>query len=396
MSRLIALMVACVPLLGVTLAPADARITKLEILRTEPAFGGASFGNTGAYEHVFARAYGELDPADPHNTVIQDLNLAPRNEHGTVEYSTEVELLKPVDMARSNRVLFFEVLNRGNKLALNNFGEGQPTAIADRNALTSPGDGWLMREGFTMVWSGWEQDVLPGWNRMLMPKVVAHNPDGSSITGVVRSEMTTPAPARTLPISLSWQTMAIPPDSYAAYPTAGTDNRTPFADGFMPSLTVRAREQDPRVTIPNTEWSFGRCDDGGATKPDETHLCYPAGFQPGRLYELIYRAKDPMVLGIGFAASRDLGSFLRDEQRDQAGGANPVWRADNKALIMGSSQSGRMIRSFLQLGFNQAENGRRVFDGAFPHIGGGLMPLNIRFGQPVRAWGEQTDHLYPA
>ena len=396
MSRLIALMVACVPLLGVTLAPADARITKLEILRTEPAFGGASFGNTGAYEHVFARAYGELDPADPHNTVIQDLNLAPRNEHGTVEYSTEVELLKPVDMARSNRVLFFEVLNRGNKLALNNFGEGQPTAIADRNALTSPGDGWLMREGFTMVWSGWEQDVLPGWNRMLMPKVVAHNPDGSSITGVVRSEMTTPAPAKTLPISLSWQTMAIPPDSYAAYPTAGTDNRTPFADGFMPSLMVRAREQDPRVTIPNTEWSFGRCDDGGATKPDETHLCYPAGFQPGRLYELIYRAKDPMVLGVGFAASRDLGSFLRDEQRDQAGGANPVWRADNKALIMGSSQSGRMIRSFLQLGFNQAENGRRVFDGAFPHIGGGLMPLNIRFGQPVRAWGEQTDHLYPA
>lgn len=386
----------CALLSGVASAPAEARITRLEILRTEPAFGGATFGNTGAYERVFARAHGELDPADPHNSIIQDLNLAPRNGRGMVEYETEVELLKPADMARGNRVLFFEVLNRGNKLALNNFGEGQPRTIAERNGLASPGDGWLMREGFTMVWFGWEQDVLPGWNRILMPKIVAHNPDGSPVTGVVRSEMVTPAPTKTLPLSSSWQIVTIPPDSYAGYPTAGTDNRTPFSDGFLPTLTVRAREQDPKIPIPNTEWSFGRCGDGGAVTPDETHLCYPAGFQPGRLYELIYRAKDPTVLGIGFAATRDLGAFLRDQQRDQAGTANPVWRADNKAIVMGSSQSGRMIRSLLQLGFNQDEDGRRVFDGAFPHIGGGLMPLNIRFAQPVRAWGEQSDHLYPA
>ncbi|HYZ61417.1 MAG TPA: hypothetical protein VE650_03105, partial [Acetobacteraceae bacterium] len=345
MSRLVVAVGASLLIGALAAGPAEARITKFEILRTEPAFGGSSFGNAGAYERVFARAYGELDPADPHNSIIQDLNLAPRNGRGMVEYQTEVELLKPADMARSNRVLFFEVLNRGNKLALNNFGEGQPNTIPARNALESPGDGWLMREGFTMVWFGWEQDVLPGWNRILMPKVVAHNPDGSPVTGIVRSELFTPAPTKTLPLSLGWQVVTIPPDSYEGYPTAGTDNRTPFADGFLPTLTVRAREQDPKVAIANTEWSFGRCEDGGAAKADELHLCYPAGFQPGRIYELIYRAKDPTVGGIGFAATRDLGAFLGREQRDQAGGANLVWRADNKTVIEGSSQSGRMIRS---------------------------------------------------
>ncbi len=119
-------------------------------------------------------------------------------------------------------------------------------------------------------------------------------------------------------------------------------------------------------------------------------------FKPGRLYELIYRAKDPTVGGLGFAATRDLGAFLRNLEKDDGGAANPVYRPDNLAIIEGGSQSGRMIRSFLALGFNRDEAGRRVFDGAFPHIGGGLMPLNVRFGQPVRAWGEQTDHLYPA
>ncbi len=130
--------------------------------------------------------------------------------------------------------------------------------------------------------------------------------------------------------------------------------------------------------------------------PDEKHLCYPVGFKPGHLYELIYRGKDPLVLGIGFAATRDLGAFLRNTAQDATGAANPVYRPGQVAIIEGSSQSGRMIRSFLALGFNQDEAGRRVFDGAFPHIGGGLMPLNVRFGQPVRAWGEQTDHIYPA
>ena len=113
-------------------------------------------------------------------------------------------------------------------------------------------------------------------------------------------------------------------------------------------------------------------------------------------FELIYRAKDPTIGGLGFAATRDLGAFLRNSAKDDAGAANPVYRPDNLAIIEGTSQSGRMIRSFLALGFNRDEDGKRVFDGAYPHIGGGLMPLNVRFSQPLRAWGEQVDHLYPA
>ena len=159
---------------------------------------------------------------------------------------------------------------------------------------------------------------------------------------------------------------------------------------------MRAREQDPRTPIANSEWSFGVCEAGKPPAPDERHVCYPAGFEPGRLYELIYRAKDPTVGGLGFAATRDLGAFLRNSPQDDLGAPNPVYREGNVAIVEGSSQSGRMIRSFLALGFNADETGRRVFDGAYPHIGGGLMPLNVRFGQPVRAWGEQTDHLYPA
>src|SRR5690349_9741357 len=135
--------------LAAVAASAEARITRLEILRTEPAFGGQPFGNTGAYEHVTARAHGEIDPADPHNAIVQDLNLAPRNARGMVEYETQIELLKPADMIQGNRILLFAVNNRGNKLALNAFNAGVTGAVAERNGLSSPGDGFLMREGYT-------------------------------------------------------------------------------------------------------------------------------------------------------------------------------------------------------------------------------------------------------
>jgi hypothetical protein len=375
---------------------ANARITHIEIIKSEPAFGGQTFGGAGAYDHLTGRVTGELDPADPANSGIQDINLAPRNARGMVEYATNIELLKPADIARGNRILFFEVNNRGNKLAPGSFNAGVAGGVADRNALSSAGDGWLMRAAYTMVWFGWEMDVRPGLSRVSMPPILAHNHDGSPVTGLVRSEIITPVPATSVPISLSQQIQNYPIDSYDSYPTASTDNSAPFADGFLPTLTVRAREQDPREPIQNSAWIFGTCDGTGAVTPDEKHVCYRDGFKPGRLYELIYRAKDPTVGGLGFAAARDLAAFLRNSERDDAGTTNPVYRSDNLAIIEGSSQSGRMIRSLLALGFNRDETGRRVFDGAFPHIGGGLMPLNARFGQPVRAWGEQTDHLYPA
>jgi len=381
---------------AVAASGAQARVTKIEILKTEPAFSGATFGVVGAYEHLVGRVTGELDPADPANSLIQDINLAPRDARGMVEYSTDIELLKPADMTRGNRILLFEVNNRGNKLAPSAFNEGVSGTLADRNALTSPGDGWLMRQGYTMIWFGWEMDVLPGMNRLGMPAIVARNHDGSEITGIVRSEMIASAPAASLSISSSQQIQNYPDGSYDSYPAASLDNLTPGPDDFVPSLTVRAREQDPREPIANVDWKFATCETDQPPVPDDKHICLNRGFQPGRLYELIYRAMNPTVGGLGFAATRDLGAFLRNAEKDDSGAANPVYRADNLAIIEGSSQSGRMIRSLVALGFNANEDGKRVFDGAYPHIGGGLMPLNVRFGQPVRAWGEQVDHTYPA
>jgi hypothetical protein len=371
---------------------AEARIIRIEIQRTEPAFGGRIFGATGAYERLIGKAYGEVDPRLPANAIIQDIDLAPRNAKGMVEYATDIDILRPADRSKGNGILFFNIHNRGNKGGIQLFNADVPSNLAEINSLANPGDGFLQRQGYTMIWFGWQADVLAGNNRMTMAVPVAHNPDGSTITGLVRSELTTVVPTTTLNLSSGWFTAL----TTASYPTVSTANITPLADGFVPTLTVRAKEQEPRVSIPNTEWSFGACPQGGNLAVSDTQICYPAGFKPGRLYELIYRAKDPVVLGLGFAAARDLGAFLKAEPKDDNGRDNPVFVKDAKTIMMGSSQSGRFVRTLIHLGFNRDERGRIVFDGAFPHIGGGLMPLNVRFGQPGRAAGtEQVDRLYP-
>ena len=379
--------------------PSQARITRLEITKAEPAFGGQSFGTVGIYERLQGRAHGEVDPRDVKNAIIQDIALAPRNARGMVEYTTDVEILRPADRQKGNGVLFFNVVNRGNKHGIVSFNADvpqRPADLGDNNALKNAGDGWMMQQGYTLVWFGWQGDVLPGNSRLTMKVPAARNPDGSSITGIVRAELVlgplVREPMKTLNLSSGW----FPGMTHASYATASTDNRKAFEDGFAPTLTVRGKENEPRAPIPNTEWSFGACTDAGGVTPNETQICYPAGFQLGRLYELIYRAKDPLVLGLGYAAARDLGSFLKTREADDSGAANPVYRAGNKAILMGTSQSGRYIRSFIQLGFNQDEDSRAAFEGAYPHIGGGLMPLNVRFGQPGRAWGDQVDHLYPS
>ncbi len=372
--------------------PAQARVTRIKIVKVEPAFGGKTFGDAGAYVRLTGIAHGEVDPKSPANAVIQDIELAPRNAHGMVEYETDIDIVCPKDPAKSNNVLLFEVINRGNKSAISRFNSEVPDSTSDINALRDPGDGWMQKLGITLVHFAWQADVLPGANRMLFRAPVAKNPDGSPVTGLVRSEITVPAPTTSVNLSTGWFTGM----THASYPTVDTDNRKALADGFLPTLTVRQRAGAPRIPIANTEWSFADCTSGTA-KPDDRKLCYPAGFKPGFLYEVIYRAKDPTVLGLGYAAARDLGVFFKTAAADDTGTPNPIVHGKNvRTIIVGSSQSGRFIRSMIQLGFNEAESGARVFDGALPHIGGGLMPLNVRFGQPGRAWGNAVDHEYPA
>lgn len=372
---------------------AEARITQLVITRVEsPTFGGASFGGAGQFEKVVGVAFGEVDPTHPLNATIQDIELAPRNERGMVEYNTDFFIIKPVDMTRGNRMLFYNVVNRGNKGGFTTFNLG---ATQPANEPTGPGDGFLQHLGYTLIWSGWQADVLPGGGRMTMRVPVATNPDGTPITGIVRQEIIVGAPTVTTAINTSRFTSAA---NHSTYPTASTDNQTAFPDGFLPTLTVRTFPGDPRIPIANTDWSFASCPPGGPVTTSATHLCYPDGFEPGKIYELIYRAQNPLVMGLGYAAMRDLHAFFKHERQDDVGNANPLWLENERplAVFSGSSQSGRNMRTFIHLGFNEDEAGQIVFEGALPHIGGGRAQFNSRFSHAGRAWGHVFDADYPA
>src|SRR5258706_3914315 len=176
---------ALVALCVVGAAPAQARITRIEITRVEsPTFGGETFGAVGTYDKLVGRAFGEVDPNDPKNAVVQDITLAPRNKNGKVEYSMDVYLLKPHELSRGNGTILYDVVNRGNKVALNLLNLG----TAGGNEPTGAGDGFLQKEGYAVVWSGWQADVLAGNNRLTMTVPIARDGKGAEITGRVRGE----------------------------------------------------------------------------------------------------------------------------------------------------------------------------------------------------------------
>lgn len=371
--------------------PAQARIIRLEISHVEPAFGGRVFGMAGSFERLVGRAQGEVDPKAAANTGIQDIGLAPKNARGLVDYSAEIEIIRPADTARSNHVLLFDAVNRGNKDAVALYNADVPGPQPRINASDDPGDGWLQRSGYTVVYFGWQADLLPGDKRLTLQVPAARNADGSPLTGIVRSELVTLVPTTTLNLSSGWFTGM----THASYPVAGIEAAGLLSEGVLPLVDIRPRENAPRMRIPAGQASFADCS-SGTPRPDATKICLPAGFQPGMLYDLFYRASDPLVTGLGFAVARDLGAFLKAADKDSVGTPNPVVHGKQvKAIVSGSSQGGRMIRTLLLLGFNKDEAGQRVFDGALTHASAGLLPLNVRFAQPGRAWAQQIDHLYP-
>jgi hypothetical protein len=353
-------------------SPTQARITRIVIQNTvSPAFGGESFGAAGQYEQLDGVAYGEVDPRHPLNAIIQDIALAPRNERGMVEYSMDVSILKPIDMHRGNGTILYDVVNRGSKVA--------PTRI---NIPTSggagAGDGFLQSRGYTLVWSGWQGDLTAGGGRLTLRVPVARNADGSPISGRVRMEYDPDKASSTLPLGARFS---------AGYEPVSLDNATAL-------LTARVHQGDARVTIPNDRWAFADCSsEPFPGVPASRKICLKDGFDTDHIYELIYDARDPLVLGLGFAATRDLVAFLR-----HGGGEvqNPLGAGIRSTLLHGSSQSGRYARGFLSLGFNQDEDGRIVFDGMNPNISPARIALNLRFAQPGRDSGLQhIEHHYP-
>lgn len=357
---------------------ARAEITSITYTTSAP-FGATTFGNAGAYEQLDGIVTGEIDPRDPSNRVIQDIERAPRNARGNVEYATMFSILKPVDLAKSNHTLVYDVVNRGNKLISGFLNVGA-------TAANPAGDGFLEKQGFILVWSGWQADALPGGGRQVMTLVpVARASNGSSITGRVRQEYTPSAAVPSEPLAGNLLTAPIE--------TATLDNSTA-------TLTRRVRQTDPKDLVPRSQWAFADCSvTPFPGTPSTTRVCLQGGFDTNHIYELVYTGKDPKVMGIGFAATRDLVAFLRGSGRkhDGASGlANPLAGAVRNTIGFGISQSGRFLRTFLDLGFNQDENGNRVFDGLDPEIASFRISLNIRFAQPTRLAGTQhTEKQFP-
>ncbi|HVO90529.1 MAG TPA: alpha/beta hydrolase domain-containing protein [Casimicrobiaceae bacterium] len=377
-----ALSILMLALVGSTTV-AHARITRFVIdSRDTPTFGGTTFGAVGAYEKIKAHVTGEVDPRDPKNALIQDINLAPKNARGNVEYTTTVLIYKPVDPTKGSGLLFYSVPNRGN---LGGFpghvggGGNDPTTAADA------GDGFLMKRGDTVVFSGWQGDILPGNSRQLLTVPVAKNADGSSITGRVRYDYALNAAANSLVLSQTFYSGT----SHVSYETASLDNSSA-------TLTMRVHVNDTPVTIPNAQWAFADCTNTPFPgTPDTRHICLQGGFDTNHLYELTYTAKDPLVLGLGFAATRDLGSFLLHATQDDAGTPNPVAGTLRAATMVGDSQSGNFVRSYIDLGFNQDENGKMVFNGVNANLAGKRTILNARFAQPGGGSSQHEYYLVP-
>jgi hypothetical protein len=356
---------------------------RLHIAKRDLFAAGMSFGNVGPYEYLTGRIWFAVDPEAPAYRNVVDLEHAPRNPAGQVEYAAEVHVLKPVDLARSNRRLLYDVVNRGNKRALQFFNDAvhSNTPCSAEHA----GNGFLMRRGYTLVWSAWQGDLLPGDGRMTMEIPTATAPSGE-ITGSVRAEFIADEPG-TVSLPLSGNTYT---RSYASV----------TLDTSAATFTYREHEGDARRPLPPEAWQFARLDDTGQPLPSPTDCYIPEGFRPGWIYELIYTARDPLVLGLGFTGVRDLVSFLRYAESDTNGTPNPLRQQDvsmKQAYAWGRSQSGRFLREFVYRGWNQDADGRRVFDGIMPHVaGGGRVTLNYRFAQPGRYPRQHEEHLYPS
>ena len=320
---------------------AHANIVRLEITKVEPA------GPT--HERITGKAHGELDPADPKNAVITDIELAPRNARGKVEYVTTFSLVRPTGTMTFSGVLLYTVVNRGGG-----------------NAVPHPA-------GHVTLVSGWQGDVVPTTTNYTIEVPVAKNRDGSSITGPLLLQF----------MNLTGHTarLVIPRGQPSPYPPVSLDTTKATLISATGQTATGAKKGT--VKIPSTDWAFADCSTTPFPgKPDPGHICVKNGFDPALLYELQYTVKDPLVLGIGLAATRDLAAFFRYEAADAAGTPNPVAGRITHAISEGSSQSGTFLRISLLLGFNQDERGRIVWDGMNPHIAARFTDLNRRFAFP--------------
>src|SRR5262245_3002511 len=316
-------------------AQAQAHVTEIRIDSVEPFADNASFGVAGPYVRIKGIAMGELNPKAPENSGIVDLGKAVRNAHGMVEYEVDIFILRPADPAKGNGILYYEVLNRGNKQVgtrLHNTGRANALVLNDPKTRQHAGNAFLFERGYTIMWSGWDPDISRSQARMSARFPVAME-DGKPMVRRIREEIQVGKRRRA------------DPDAEAVrlnYPAASTDKT-------KARLTMRERQADARVEVPADGWEFADA---------RTIRLLPRGtrFSPLRIYDLWYEATNAKVVGMGFPATRDVVSFLRHERADSKGTANPLavpGSAENTrirhTMAFGGSLSGRFLRHFIEL-----------------------------------------------
>jgi Alpha/beta hydrolase domain len=365
--------IATIAMLCLVSSPLAAEVVRIEVASRADLVGGRSFGNAGPYEKLIGKVYFEIDPTNSANLIIADIGNAPRNARGKVEFSSDFFLIKPKQIERGNGTVLYEVSNRGGKGLLGFYNQGSgslnPTTDADM------GDGFLMNQGFALLWLGWQFDVSKREGLVrVYPPVATDN--GKPITGVVRSEVI--VVKKVFDASLGDR-------DHMAYAVANPNDPTS-------TLTVRDTVDGPRRLVPRTQWQFARFSNG-APIPDPTRVYLTSGFEPSKIYEVVYRSQDPPVVGVGPAAVRDTISMLKY-------GSAEAWAipsgAIQRAVAFGISQSGRFLRTYMYYGFNEDERHRKTFDGVMAHVAGaGRGSFNLRFAQPSRDGHPFLNKFYP-
>ena len=336
-------------------------ITDLEITKRTRFASGESFGDVGSYELLEGTAHYAVDPLHTRNQAITDLELAPRNAVGLVEFSSDFAMLQPVNMDRGNRRILFDVVNRGRKTALTL--NSVPTAN-DATAPLEAGNGYLMRRGYTVVWAGWQADVPPTPGLIGMQGPEAIGPQGP-LTGKIMCQFQCNEPT---------QVFLLADRQHLPNPAADPEE----ADAV---LTVRDLPNSQATTVDRSQWSFVRVEDADL-EPQHSHIYMPSGFDPGKIYQLIYTTTGSRIVGLGFAAMRDAVSFLKHAP---SSAGNPCAGSIDYAYAMGRSQSGRFLRQYIHAGINDDEEDRPALDGIIPHVAGGMRgEFNLRFGQPSK------------